>query len=336
MSRSRLPLVVQRAAGLQVERRVHFGIPLLRSVFAISGRVIGVLGLLFVLHVAVDWRAGGWTRGTNGSVQPAALLSGSPVPAECFCEDENFCFKGLDERGAVRWGRRFDCGLLGALRAARLTDAAAARTPPAAERMAADERWTPVFVSAVSSNHFREARNLAGELPPFSTHTTAVHSVFATTHPSMAAFLPLPLVVGQMAELQSTFQFVANASYTRRLLKWWLLCAWTRECVAPPGAAVRCRLADFHDLRRTWIGCHRFDQASKRLAFWNIAALAQLFGEERGAVHLGYADDWAALSEDLVAQVERRRLDALQKFFKLVNIRREDRMDAVLRLNCSK
>ncbi|KAI6238847.1 hypothetical protein M3Y99_00642000 [Aphelenchoides fujianensis] len=221
MSRSRLPLAVQRAAGLQVERRVHFGISLLRSIFSISGRVIGVLGLLFVLRLAVDWRAGGWARGTNGSVQPAALLSGSPVPVECLCEDENFCFKGLDERGAVRWGRRFDCGLLGALRAARLTDAAAARTPSAAERMAADERWTPVFVSAVSSNHFREARNL-------------------------------------------------------------------------------------------------------------------LFGEERGAVHLGYADDWAALSEDLVAQVERRRLDALQKFFKLVSIRREDRMDAVLRLNCSK
>ncbi|KAI6243519.1 hypothetical protein M3Y99_00109300 [Aphelenchoides fujianensis] len=289
----------------------------------------------------------------------------TPVPPECLCGTENFCFKSLDERGGVRWGRRFDCRLLPQLRATGLTDSDAKRAPPAAKQVGGNEsEWTPVFVTSVSSNHFREARafvrnirahyprarlllfdigmkpneasflsfvlfiartkearswckvevrafnfsrypphvarlqtyafklaiveafqehktffyfdssiringsNLheflravrAGELPPHQTVPKTIHSVWATMDPGMRVFLPLPLIVAQMWELQSP-TFLTDAPYTRHVLKWWLLCAWTRECIDPPGAVVKCRPKEFFDLRRTWIGCHRYDQA---------------------------------------------------------------------------
>ncbi|KAI6238868.1 hypothetical protein M3Y99_00644300 [Aphelenchoides fujianensis] len=272
---SRLPLIARKLVERQRERSFF------RRVLSISVRLILAVVLLFFVLATFGFR---WEP--SGTLRSAAFFaSKTSPPPECLCEGENFCFKGLDERGGVRWGRRFDCGLLGALRAARLTDEAAARTPLDAAAINASDQWAPVFATVMSSNHFAEGRRLirsihahypksrvlivdiglepsqtkearawcnvevrpfnfsrypehvrdfrtyafklafieafrlhktfffsdasvrltgrnfgaflrgvqAGELPPFSTHTTAVHSVFATTHPSMAAFLPLPL-----------------------------------------------------------------------------------------------------------------------------------------------
>ncbi|KAI6230259.1 hypothetical protein M3Y99_01081400 [Aphelenchoides fujianensis] len=278
----------------------------------------------------------------------AAADENRPIPpAECLCEDENFCFPGLDKKGAVRWGRRFDCGLLGALRTARLTDEEAARTPLDAVRIDASDRWDPVFVTATSSNHFAELRPLirllhahypksrivvrrhrpgveeakawcnvevrtfhfgrypphvknlrtyafklaivvmhktffyldtsvrhtgrhlvellrgvqSGHLPPFSTHTARTHhSVFASTHPGMFAYLPLPPLVSRLMEMESSVQFVSDAPYTRYVFKWWLLCAMTRECIAPKGAQHYCRIREPKNKHRTYMKCHRFDQ----------------------------------------------------------------------------
>ncbi|KAI6233446.1 hypothetical protein M3Y99_00913500 [Aphelenchoides fujianensis] len=241
--------------------------------------------------------------------RPAASENQSTTPpAECLCGGENFCFSGLDETGAVRWGRRFDCELLGALRAARLTDEEAARTPLDAARIDANDQWNPVFVTATSSNHFSELRSLirllhslypksrivetlqvhktffwfdtsvrpagrhlaeflrgvlSGHLPPFSTHTARTHhSVFASTHPGMFTYLPLPPLVLQLTEMESSFQFVSDAPYTRYVFKWWLLCAMTRGCIAPKGAQKYCRTREPKKKYRTYMKCHRFDQTT--------------------------------------------------------------------------
>ncbi|KAI6230499.1 hypothetical protein M3Y99_01058300 [Aphelenchoides fujianensis] len=241
--------------------------------------------------------------------RPAAVVNQSTPPVECLCEGENLCFPGLDEKGAVRWGRRFDCGLLGALRDARLTDAEAARTPSDAARITATDQWDPVFVTATSSNHFSELRLLirllhglypksrietlavhktffwfdtsvrpaghhlveflrgvqSGHLPPFSTHTARTHhSVFASTDPGMFTYLPLPQLVSQLTEMESSFQFVSDAPYTRYVFKWWLLCAMTRECIAPKGAQIYCRTGEHKDKYRSYMNCHRFDQMPLR------------------------------------------------------------------------
>jgi hypothetical protein len=69
----------------------------------------------------------------------------------------------------------------------------------------------------------------------------------------MLAYLPLPLLVTQVPEIQSTFQFVSDSPYTRYILKWWYLCAMTKECLAPGGSIVSCKLGDFHDHKRTYM-----------------------------------------------------------------------------------
>ncbi|KAI6243282.1 hypothetical protein M3Y99_00122100 [Aphelenchoides fujianensis] len=358
-------------------RGPSLGTSLFRFFWSLPGRVVLALLLVVLFYSLLDKRPtekrpADEVRQADPPKQPKqtkAVNGTTPVPPECLCGTENFCFKGLDEKGGVQWGRRFDCRLLPQLQAAGLTDADAARAPLAAKQAGANESaWTPVFVTSVSSNHFREARafeafqehktffyfdssiringsNLheflravrAGELPPHQTVPKTIHSVWATTDPGMRVFLPLPLIVAQMWEIQSP-AFVSDAPYTRHVLKWWLLCAWTRECIDPPGAVVKCRPKEFFDLRRTWIGCHRYDQAgiSPPPAFWNLVALAHLFGEERGALALNYTTKpWAELSENLVAEVESKRLSSLGKFSRLIKVSRGDGVDKPLQVKCT-
>ncbi|KAI6190410.1 hypothetical protein M3Y97_00114700 [Aphelenchoides bicaudatus] len=160
------------------------------------------------------------------------------------------------------------------------------------------------------------------ELLPFSTHTFASHK--------MLVYLPVPLMITQISEIQSTFQFVSDSPYTRYVMKWWYLCANTKDCVSPNGSVVRCNLGNFYDHKRTYMDCHRFDQA-----YWNLVALTYLFGEKRGALELGYVDeDWVKLNENLIVQVERARNSQMTKFFNKVTIKREDRMKDKLGLKC--
>ncbi|KAI6212692.1 hypothetical protein M3Y94_00057800 [Aphelenchoides besseyi] len=339
----------------------------------------------------------------------------------CNCNGENFCFKGLDEVGNVQLGLPFNCSLYEKLKSLRLLDSDAAEVKPDYKQIVADDKWSPVFVTSVSSNHFQELRNFvrairthypkskivifdvgllpkeikelkswclveyrlfdfskypphvkklmnysfklviieafqtyktffyfdtsvrvknknlttflqgvqSGVLLPFSTHTFAIHSVYATTHPNMSTYLPIPLIIGQMQELQSTIQFISDSNYTRYILKWWYLCAITKECIEPEGAEVRCVIKNNRDLYRTYINCHRFDQA-----YWNIAALVYLYGPERGAVKLKYAKQWEHLDEDLIKKVEQKRREAIQKFFSLVDIRRYHVKKTILNLKC--
>ncbi|KAI6185751.1 Protein of unknown function DUF1647 domain containing protein [Aphelenchoides besseyi] len=330
----------------------------------------------------------------------------------CNCNGENFCFKGLDEVGNVRLGFPFNCSLYEQLKSLQLLDSDAANAKPDYKQIEADDNWSPVFVTSVSTTHFRELRNFvktirthypkskivifdiglqakeieelkswclveyrrfdfskypphvkkimnysfklaiieafqtyktffyldtsvriksknlaaflqgvqSGVLLPFSTHMVAIHSVYATTHPNMSTYLPLPLIITQMHEIQSP-SFLSDSPYTRYILKWlaqvWYLCATTKDCIDPLGADVRCAVEKYPDLYRTYINCHRFDQA-----YWNIAGLAYLFGPERGAVQLNYTKNWDTLTENLIVEVEQKREKAMQKFSNLISIHR--------------
>ncbi|KAI6185777.1 hypothetical protein M3Y98_00061300 [Aphelenchoides besseyi] len=350
---------------------------------------------------------------TTSSATPTAKLD------LCNCNGENFCFKGLDEVGNVRLGLPFNCSLYEQLKSLQLLDSDAANAKPDYKQIEADDNWSPVFVTSVSTTHFQELRNFvktirahylkskivifdvglqaeeieelkswclveyrrfdfskypphvkkimnysfklaiveafqtyktffyfdtsvritgknlaaflqgvqSGVLLPFSTHMVAIHSVYATTHPNMSTYLPLPLIITQMHEIQSP-SFLSDSPYTRYILKWWYLCAMTKNCIDPLGADVRCAVEKYPDLYRTYINCHRFDQA-----YWNIAGLAYLFGPERGAVQLNYTTDWNTLTENLIVEVEQKREKVMENFFKLLYLRR-DSINTVLKLPC--
>ncbi|KAI6243209.1 hypothetical protein M3Y99_00145100 [Aphelenchoides fujianensis] len=338
----------------------------------------------------------------------------------CLCNGENFCFRGIDDYGEVQRGRPFDCALYAGLAANGLLERDAQRAAHHFDTIDPAE-CSPVFVSAVSSNHMGEmrvfVRNISayyprskflifdiglaewdlvelkgwcnveyrrfdfaaypphvaqlrsyafklaiiealqehktffffdasirltaaslgdfirgaqdGRLLPQTAGLFTVHSVFAATHPAMYRFLPLPLLVAQVPQLQATAQFVSDSPYTRHVLKWYL-CAMTPECIAPPGSTGRCRLQDYADRHRTYMKCHRFDQSLS-----DLIGLSFLYGEQRGALKMGYTTrNWTFLDEKEVVEIDWRRRQALQSFFSTLRIKRRDVQLDRLELPC--
>ncbi|KAI6230019.1 hypothetical protein M3Y99_01110300 [Aphelenchoides fujianensis] len=166
-----------------------------------------------------------------------------------------------------------------------------------------------------------------GKILPFTNLGPAGHSVYATTQPGKRMFrwLPLPHVVTQIAELESTL-FVADAPYTRYVFKWFYLCAMTADCISPPGAQIYCKEDGG---RLHFRKCHRFDQA-----FWNIAALARLFGPQREAVRLNWTTDWSQLNSEVVLRVEQRRSEVLEDYRRLIPAEHDPGTDVPLRIDC--
>ncbi|KAI6220056.1 hypothetical protein M3Y99_01623800 [Aphelenchoides fujianensis] len=309
------------------------------------GKVALLAAVLFTAALFV-WPSGRKAHAGRSSSRTATRNSSVAVD-ECDCEGEDFCFSGLDAEGRTVRGRPFDCALLAGLRRFGLTRAAIARTPAFHERPAG--AWTPRFVSSLSADHFAEGHRLVaarltgrnldafpravreGRLLPFSTHSFAPHSVFSTTHFRMYDFLPLPFSVLQMSELQASPMFVSDAPYTREALKWFFLCAMTEECIAPRDAVRHCPLKEVAVYApNVYLNCHRFDQT-----FWNLFALAQLFGERRAAVSLGYTPEWSVLNATVVERVERNRRRAMEPLFRLVELHRSNSMRDLPDLRCN-
>ncbi|KAI6238857.1 hypothetical protein M3Y99_00643100 [Aphelenchoides fujianensis] len=309
-------------------------------------RAVGKVGLLAAVLFTCALFV--WPSGKQANVEKTLSSTLSSSVDECDCEGEDFCFSGLDAEGRTVRGRPFNCSLLDGLRRFGLTRAAIARTPAVHKRSPVAE-WTPRFVSALSDDHFAEGHRLVafrltgrnldafpravreGRLPPFSTHSFAPHSVFSTTHFRMYDFLPLPFSVLQMSELQASPMFVSDAPYTREALKWFFLCAMTEECIAPRDAVRHCPLKEVAVYApNVYLNCHRFDQT-----FWNLFALAQLFGERRAAVSLGYTSAWSVLNATVVERVERNRRRVMEPLFRLVELRRSNSMRDLPDLGCN-
>ncbi|CAD5213443.1 unnamed protein product [Bursaphelenchus okinawaensis] len=104
----------------------------------------------------------------------------------------------------------------------------------------------------------------------------------------MLAYLPLPHDVILAREYQSIL-FISDSPYTRRFLKWFSLCALTKDCIAPRGATVSCDLSVKDRIyNKMGRNCHRFDQN-----LWNLISLQYLFDPiDKGALRLGLVNEW--------------------------------------------
>ncbi|KAK5983788.1 hypothetical protein GCK32_010964 [Trichostrongylus colubriformis] len=66
----------------------------------------------------------------------------------------------------------------------------------------------------------------------------------------------------------ATFAFILRTEKTITILKWWVLCALEKDCMAPPGSQLYCK---FGRERYTQYGdCHRYDQSVINLLLENM------------------------------------------------------------------
>ncbi|KAI6198696.1 CYtochrome P450 family [Aphelenchoides besseyi] len=188
---------------------------------------------------------------------------------------------------------------------------------------------TSVLVQNSDLNNFLRAVQ-RGVLMPFSTETFTYHSVFAATNPKMYEFLPVPPVAAQIEMVQSTAMLVIDSPYTRRVMKWWTLCALSPDCLLPEGSNVDCLIGNYRDRWHTYMKCHRYDQS-----FWNLYAIAELYGPKRMAVRLNYTTDFKKIDLNLAKTIERNRNRALNPMFKrLIKIKRGNPYNQSLNLAC--
>ncbi|KAI6198834.1 Protein of unknown function DUF1647 family-containing protein [Aphelenchoides besseyi] len=175
-----------------------------------------------------------------------------------------------------------------------------------------------------------------GRLMPLSTHGFTTHigsltSPFTLLISEMYDYVPISFNLLQMTEIQSTM-FLSDSSYTRKILKWFYLCAMTEECIAPKGSIRHCALNEYPTYySNIYLNCHRFDQA-----FWNLYSLAFMFGEYRGAVKLNYTNPWIELNSTVIEEVERNRAASMNPISSLLDIRRKDGLRRRLKLECPK
>ncbi|CAD5219257.1 unnamed protein product [Bursaphelenchus xylophilus] len=157
----------------------------------------------------------------------------------------------------------------------------------------------------------------AGRSPPFMNYNAAPHSVYAVTQEGMYDYLPLPHQIVLAKEYQSLL-FVSDSPFTRRAIKWFMLCALTEDCISPPAASPYCYLSSTTDWINNRLGenCHRFDQN-----VWNFIHLSYLFDPiRRGAQALELVDEWGS-GPDFVKKVKKardRRFIRLGKTFSVI------------------
>ncbi|CAD5213439.1 unnamed protein product [Bursaphelenchus okinawaensis] len=103
----------------------------------------------------------------------------------------------------------------------------------------------------------------------------------------MLDYLPLPYNILLATEYQCIL-FVSDAPYTRYVLKWFLLCALTKDCISPPNATPKCHNVTDQYGTKMGSNCHRYDQAAL-----NLIHLQYLFDPvEQGALRIGLVDHW--------------------------------------------
>ncbi|EGT58691.1 hypothetical protein CAEBREN_14402 [Caenorhabditis brenneri] len=61
--------------------------------------------------------------------------------------------------------------------------------------------------------------------------------------------------------------FVPRTKRTMEILKWWVMCSLTDECINPPGARLACNFKK--DQFNVYADCFRFDQSVLNLLLLN-------------------------------------------------------------------
>lgn len=96
------------------------------------------------------------------------------------------------------------------------------------------------------------------------------HGVFPTTHPGVYEYIPTLLRYLKQRSSENHdagFVFVVRTADAVNILKWYVLCALEKDCMAPPGARLACRFGD--DRFAHYAECHRYDQSVINLLLAN-------------------------------------------------------------------
>ncbi|CAD5222148.1 unnamed protein product [Bursaphelenchus xylophilus] len=147
--------------------------------------------------------------------------------------------------------------------------------------------YTDTSVRFLKNFHIDIVRELnRGSILPFMTFTFSDHGIYGATDPGMLQYIPVPSNLTKSKEWQSTL-LVTDSKYTRTLLKWFVLCALTEDCISPPTAQLKCNFYVENKITME-MGCHRYDQT-----FWNLYQLSYIFDPiQRGALKMGLIDKW--------------------------------------------
>ena len=100
------------------------------------------------------------------------------------------------------------------------------------------------------------------------------HSIAAATDPGMIEYFPLTpqgktgLVTDMLPG--GTILVFNTADVQEHVMKWASICALVEDCIAPPGAKLRCPGNLFAIPREQFAGCHRYDQALFSLLVTNL------------------------------------------------------------------
>lgn len=143
----------------------------------------------------------------------------------------------------------------------------------------------------------------------------------------MLNFLPLPLPILKAMEYQ-TLTIVSDSKYTRYILKWFLLCALTEDCISPKGSKKKCKRKK--DQINAKFGCHRQDQA-----IWNILQLNYIFHPKiQGALEYKMVEKWEEYSQEFVNKVLEKRNEVILEFQGKIKAKRRDVINNYLNLAC--
>nr|CDJ87886.1 Protein of unknown function DUF1647 domain containing protein [Haemonchus contortus] len=96
------------------------------------------------------------------------------------------------------------------------------------------------------------------------------HGVFPTTNPGVYEYIPTILRYLKQRSSENHdagFAFVVRTKDAIKILKWYVLCALEKDCMAPPGAQLYCNFGE--DRWDHYAGCHRYDQSVINLLLAN-------------------------------------------------------------------
>lgn len=144
----------------------------------------------------------------------------------------------------------------------------------------------------------------------------------------MYVYLPIPKSITRHVTIQSGIMFVADSKYTRKAMKWFLLCSLTKDCIFPKGANFSCQYENI-DLANTYAGCHRPDQA-----IVNLIQGEHLFGSEgKGAIYLNFTDAMPKTVDDVdkIMEERSRRFLPYSRYF---DVNRDEKMYDRLNMTC--
>ncbi|KAL6735736.1 hypothetical protein Aduo_006149 [Ancylostoma duodenale] len=100
-------------------------------------------------------------------------------------------------------------------------------------------------------------------------HSSSDHGVFPTAHPGVYTYIPtdIEMLRNKSENHDAGFAFVAKTTTSIEILKWYVLCALEKNCMAPPGARLYCQFG--RERYMQYANCHRYDQSVINLLLSN-------------------------------------------------------------------